>query len=58
MYTNVRTQSGADWPSGEPGEFPVAWQAIWPATYIFSFFMLLLFPAECTKVIISEFAIQ
>ncbi len=24
-------QPGADWPSGEPGEFPVAWQPIWPA---------------------------
>ncbi len=23
--------AGADWPSGEPGEFPVAWQPIWPA---------------------------
>ncbi len=23
--------AGADWPLGEPGEFPVAWQPIWPA---------------------------
>ncbi len=23
--------AGADWPSGEPGEFPVAWQPTWPA---------------------------
>ncbi len=30
---------GADWPSGEPGEFPVAWQPIWLATLLFfSFF--------------------
>ncbi len=65
--------SGADWPSGAPGEFPVAWQPIWPADlhffffiiiiiYYYFFFILLLLmfllPAECTKVIISEFAIQ
>ncbi len=62
--------SGADWPSGEPGEFPVAWQPIWPAAlhfffyiyiiYYYYFILLLLFllPTECTKVIISEIAIQ
>ncbi len=35
------------WPGSQFGPLP----------YIF-FFMLLLLPAECTKVIISEFAIQ
>ncbi len=39
------TLTGADWPSGEPGEFPVAWQPIWPATLYF--FKLLFLPAEC-----------
>ncbi len=63
-------QPGADWPSGEPGEFPVAWQPIWPAAlrlfifciiyYYYFILLLLLFllPTECTKVFISEFAIQ
>ncbi len=61
---------GADWPSGEPGEFPVAWQQIWPtALHLFYFFiiyyyyfilllLLFLLPTECNKVIFSEFAIQ
>ncbi len=37
--------TGADWPSGEPGEFPVAWQPIWPAAlhFFFIYNLLLLF---------------
>ncbi len=38
--------AGADWPLGEPGEFPVAWQPIWPAAlhfFIFFYNLLLLF---------------
>ncbi len=34
IFSNVGhsySLAGADWPSGEPGEFPVAWQPIWPA---------------------------
>ncbi len=66
VFAGMR-EAGADWPSGAPGEFPVAWQPIWPAAlhlffyyYYFILLLLLLFllPAECTKVIISEFAIQ
>ncbi len=70
--SSVQFKSGADWPSGEPGEFPVAWQPIWPAAlhffffffffiyiiYYYFFILLFLMPTECTKVIISEFAIQ
>ncbi len=43
--------AGADWPSGAPGEFPVAWQPIWPAAlhlffyyyYYYYYLLLLLF---------------
>ncbi len=32
IFSNVGhsySLAGADWPSGEPGEFPVAWQQGW-----------------------------
>ncbi len=31
------TQTGADWPFGAPGRFPVAWRLIWPAALCFLF---------------------
>ncbi len=35
------SRPGADWPSGEPGEFPVACQPIWPAAlHLFLFFFV------------------
>ncbi len=52
---------------GSTGRIPVAWQPIWPAAlhfflffiiYYYFYILLLLLPTECTKVIISEFAIQ
>ncbi len=35
--TKSDSGAGADWPSGEPGQFPVAWQPIWSATLLFIF---------------------
>ncbi len=28
-------EAGLDWPSGGPGELPVAWWLIWPAALFF-----------------------
>ncbi len=46
--TSVSHQpSGADWPSGEPGEFPVAWQPIWPAALHFFLYIIIIIILYC-----------
>ncbi len=57
IYIYIYIQAEADWPSGEPGEFLVAWQPIWPDTLLF-FYVVVFACRIYTKMIISEFAIQ
>ncbi len=35
--------SGADWPLGAPGRFPVAWRLIWPAALCFLIYFFIIF---------------
>ncbi len=41
MLNHLILYTGADWPSGAPGEFPLAWQPIWPAA-LHNFFIIII----------------